>query len=348
MSRFMHAVPLGRPSFLDGTRCLDVQLLDAHVAALGLPFTTPTDLASSRAPSSTAPATVREQSLLWSDLAGAYDFDVGTDLFAGRQIRVADVGDLVGRPGRYAANAIAATELIRLVAERGALPVILGGDGAVTLSAARAFAGRDGLCVVRLAAGLAWREEVNGVHEGAPSALRRAAELPWVTGVLVAGLRGPGAARPEDVAVASAFGACLIRAEEVHRGGAQAVLDALPTAGAYHVSIDAAAVDPAIAPGVSLPQFGGLTYTEARDLLRGIAERGPVAGIDLHGIVPSRDLNHRTSLLGARLVADLLGVLARQGMLGDRADPGIAPGQATATIARSEPAPAGSSRSGSS
>ena len=56
-------VPTGRPSFLTAPRCADLDLLDADVAVLGVPYTTPCDLVASRGPSSDAPGAVREQSL---------------------------------------------------------------------------------------------------------------------------------------------------------------------------------------------------------------------------------------------------------------------------------------------
>ena len=43
-------IPLGRPSFLDALRCVELDRLEADVTVLGVPFTTPHDLASSRAP----------------------------------------------------------------------------------------------------------------------------------------------------------------------------------------------------------------------------------------------------------------------------------------------------------
>jgi len=41
-----------------------------------------------------------------------------------------------------------------------------------------------------------------------------------------------------------------------------------------------------------------------------VAGLGPVVGLALLGIVPDRDLNDITSLLGARLIVNVLGALA--------------------------------------
>jgi agmatinase len=88
------------------------------------------------------------------------------------------------------------------------------------------------------------------------------------------GLRGSGTAKSRDVRDALAFGSVLIRAEELHEAGVPAILRRLPAAARYHVSLDVAALDPGIAPGVETPAFGGLTYFEATNLLKGIVAWG--------------------------------------------------------------------------
>ena len=42
----------------------------------------------------------------------------------------------------------------------------------------------------------------------------------------------------------------------------------------YYITFDADGLDPSIAPGVGYPSFGGLTYYQAFDLLRGVAAKG--------------------------------------------------------------------------
>lgn len=304
-------VPLGRPSFLNVARCLDVELFDADIGIIGVPYTTPADLVASRQPSSTAPAAIREQSLRYASLLDAYDFEFGGPLFGNRSARIMDLGDVAGRPGAFAANEEGVTAAVRAVLERGALPVVLGGDGAATLPVLQAFSAA-GVCAVRLGARLGWVRGVVGVTTGAASGMRRAAELPHVVSVAQVGLRGVGPDRATDVADATAAGAVLVRAEEVHRDGVEAALVRLPGADRYYVSIDASAFDPAVAPGVETPAFGGLTYFEVANLLKGIASRGAVVGLDIVGVVPANDLNNVTSLLAARTVLNVLGWASRR------------------------------------
>ena len=121
---------------------------------------------------------MREQSLSLADRLTHYDFDFGGDLFAGRHVRIVDVGDAHAIAGRYDENARNVTAAVRTVLERSRLAIVIGGDHAATLPVVRAVAELGSTCVVHLGAELDWRDEVNGVRDGAPSAMRRVAELP--------------------------------------------------------------------------------------------------------------------------------------------------------------------------
>jgi agmatinase len=121
------------------------------------------------------------------------------------------------------------------------------------------------------------------------------------------GLRGFGSARKHEVEAARAFGSVLIRAEEVHEAGTRAVLEKVPPAEAYYLTVDIDGLDPAIAPGVNYPSHGGLSYYQVAQVMRGVAARGPVVGMDVVEIAPAMDLNRRTSLLAVRLILTLMG-----------------------------------------
>jgi agmatinase len=306
-------VPVGRPSFINAPRCEDLDTLDADVAVVAIPFTPPYDLVASRGPSSLSPSTVREQSLRLGHRLHHHDFDFGGDLFGGRPPRIVDCGDVAQVAGQYAENTRMATAVVKKILERGALPVVLGGDHATTIPVMRAYEGRGPICVVHIDAHLDWRDEVNGVHDGLSSPMRRASELPWVASMIQLGLRGLGSARKREVDDAEAYGSIRVLATELHDAGVEAALARVPDAERYYISVDADALDPSIAPGVNSLAFGGLTYSQVSDLLRGIARKGRVVGFDFVEIAPGNDVHNLTSLLGARLILNLLGEAARQG-----------------------------------
>lgn len=309
-------LPIGKPSFIDAPRCDTLSTLDADVAIIGVPFGYPYDMVGSTSISSTAPGLVREQSMRWAPFLTHYDNDFGADIFNGKHVRVVDCGDVAMQPGEYAANSAATTEVIRAILDRGAVPIVLGGDHAIPIPVMRAYEGHGSMIVVQFDQHLDWREERNGVREGLSSPMRRASEMAWVDGMAQIGLRAVGSARQGEVDDATAYGSVQVRAEDLHNDGVEAVLERIPQADRYYITFDADALDPSIAPGVLTPAFGGVTYYEASNLLRGIANRGKVVGYDIVEIVPSLDVNNITSHLCARLTLNLIGALAHSGQIG--------------------------------
>ncbi len=309
-------VPVGRPSFLDAPRCDDLDALDADIAIVAFPYTVPYTIEWSRQPSSWAPGAIREASLRYRDFLTHYDIDFGAELFGGRGVRIVDCGDVHEVAGRYEENGRTATAVVRDILSRGAVPVVLGGDHATTIPIMRAYEGRGPLCVVHIDAHLDWRDEVNGIHDGLSSPMRRASELPWVRSMIQIGLRAVGSARQREVDDAAAFRSIRVRAEELHEVGVKEILRHVPDAASYYISLDTDAIDPAIAPGINALEFGGLTYFEVSNLLRGIAAKGRIVGFDVVEIAPGKDHENITSLLAARLTLNLLGAMAHGGQIG--------------------------------
>ncbi|MFA6109904.1 MAG: arginase family protein [Candidatus Latescibacterota bacterium] len=321
MTSLITPVPMGRPTFLDMPRCADLGALAADVAVIGVPFSAPYGMAASTSPSSSAPGLVREQSLRMVSSLDHYNFEHGGTIWAGRRVTVADCGDVAMQPGRFDENRAATTAAIAAILGCGALPIVLGGDHAITAAVLEAYRALSPIRVVQIDAHLDWRDERGGVRHGQSSPMRRASEMPWVGGMIQIGLSGAGSARQAEVDAARAYGSVLVRAEELHQLGVEAVLDRLPAAGSCYVTIDMDGLEAAIAPGVGWPSMGGLTYFETVNLLKGVAARSPIAGVDLVEIVPANDVKDVTSLLAARLIVDALGALAHAGRIGRPPDP---------------------------
>ena len=74
-----------------------------------------------------------------------------------------------------------------------------------------------------------------------------------------------------------------------------------------HVSLDADALDPEVAPGVGTPVPGGLTYREAHLLMELFADARRVTSLDLVEVNPILDRENRTARLMVELAASLLG-----------------------------------------
>lgn len=72
-----------------------------------------------------------------------------------------------------------------------------------------------------------------------------------------------------------------------------------------YVSFDMDCIDPAYAPGVSVPVPMGLSSTDAVYLLKEIAKKG-IVGMDVMEVCPSFDVRDRTSHLASRIISEVL------------------------------------------
>ncbi len=72
-----------------------------------------------------------------------------------------------------------------------------------------------------------------------------------------------------------------------------------------YVSFDMDCVDPAFAPGVSVPVPMGLKNVEAVYLLKNIVENG-IIGMDIMEVCPSYDIKDRTSHLASRMISEVI------------------------------------------
>jgi agmatinase len=73
-----------------------------------------------------------------------------------------------------------------------------------------------------------------------------------------------------------------------------------------YISIDLDCVDPAFAPGVSLPSVGGLSSIDLIYLVKRAIDFGLV-GIDIVELSPDFDINHITANLAARIISECIG-----------------------------------------
>ena len=72
-----------------------------------------------------------------------------------------------------------------------------------------------------------------------------------------------------------------------------------------YVSFDMDCVDPAFAPGVSVPVPMGIKNVEAVYLLKKIVENG-IIGMDIMEVCPSYDIKDRTSHLASRMITEVI------------------------------------------
>jgi len=279
------------------------------MAIIGVPYLSPYPTQKSY-DSQNAVSAIRQASLTYRKI-DHFDFDFGGSLLGESAARCVDGGDLVRGSESFEAYSRTITQTIGEMLVRGTVPIVIGGDHGTTIPVLRAYEDIVDLCVVQIDAHLDWVDERDGIEDGFSSPMRRASEMPWVSAVVQIGLRGQGSARQKeyDDAVACKK-SLLVKAEELHAQGIESVLKHIPDTRGYYLTVDADGLDPSIAPGVAYPTPGGVTYYQLLNLMRGLAAKGAMLGMDFVEVVPENDVANLTSLFAARQILNFMGVVA--------------------------------------
>jgi agmatinase len=245
-------------------------------------------------------------------LVGHWDFDLGGLLFGDGPICCVDAGDIATTMHDNAGNRARIEAKTREVLALPAVPILLGGDDSVVIPFLAGFADHGPVWILQIDAHIDWRDEVHGERYGYSSPMRRASEMPHVAGMVQVGLRSVGSARLTEIEAARHFGSRFVTAREVHARGAEAALRHIPEGARVVVTLDCDGLDPGIMPGVAARTPGGLTYTQAIDLIAGLGRRANIAGFDLVELYPPADIDGLTALTAARLLVNAIGAIVRQ------------------------------------
>ena len=303
------------PTFLEFPACTDLTSLSAQFAILGLPHGVPYGPGAVE-DQARAPAAIRRASSTLSLGLDRWDFDWNGTLFDGGPITAVDCGDIPRDDNHPEEHSHRVEQAVRAILEKGARPIILGGDHGVPIPVFRALAQCAPVTLVQVDAHLDWRDEVNGVREGYSSPIRRASEMAHIQSIYQVGLRAQGSARAEEVHAAQACGANLVSAYEVHEKGMQAVLERIPAGQNYYLTIDADGLDPSVMPAVAGPAAGGLFFHQVRTLIHGLVHRGDLLGMDIVEITPTRDVNDISVITAGQLILNYIGATVQALRLG--------------------------------
>ncbi|MBV8912597.1 MAG: arginase family protein, partial [Acetobacteraceae bacterium] len=262
-------------TFLGFPPCGDLRTLEAPIAILGAPGATP--YASVGPYCRNAPAALRKTMAGLSANVDRHDFDAGGRAFPSDAGKPVDCGDLPFSETDFAANRRAIHDAVRTVVERGAVPVLLGGDDSVPIPFLEALgAASNELTILQIDAHIDWRDEVGGERFGLSSTMRRASEMAHVGTMVQVGARGIGSAATGDYEDAVARGVRFVLAEHVYKAGVETAVHAIPPGGDIAICFDADGLDPSIMPAAIGRSPGGLSYWQALDLMRGAAARGRI------------------------------------------------------------------------
>jgi agmatinase len=178
----------------------------------------------------------------------------------------------------------------------------------------KAFDAEPPVHIVHFDAHLDFVDQRHGVRYGHGSPLRRASEMKHVHGITHLGIRGVSSSNKSDYDAARSVGSKILSVRQIRRLGAEATIEEIPRFPRYYVTIDIDGFDPSIAPGTGTPSHGGFTYYEVVEILKGLAKRGDVVGVDLVEVAPDYDHTGTTAFLAARVLLDFLGFIFHERM----------------------------------
>jgi agmatinase len=297
---------VGFCTFAKAPVCEDWGNIKADVAVLGVP----NDMGGQyRSGSRFGPRAIREASTLFSfGHGGAYDHEDDRTYLTADQVHIVDIGDadiIHTDQNQSHANT---EQAVRKILSAGAMPLILGGDHSITSPVLKAYDHNGPIHVVQIDAHLDFVDERHGVRYGHGNPMRRASEMPHVTGITQLGIRNVSSSNRKDYQAAREAGSQFRSVRQFRAMGVQSVLDELiPADKNYYVTIDIDGFDPSIAPGTGTPSHGGFLYYEVLEFLTGLAEHGSVKGMDLVEVSPPHDQTGITSILAAQILMNAVG-----------------------------------------
>ncbi len=195
------------------------------------------------------------------------------------------------------------------------MPIVIGGDHSVSIPVLQGqrvrYAGqRLGILWVDAHPDLC--DEFDGSHLSHASVLRRAMESgiePF--DICMVGLRSW---EDQEIDLIENGGLHVYTAANVAERGmkniAESIRNILNDCDAIHISLDIDCLDPSVAPGTGIPEFGGLTSRDVLTLLKSM-QGLPLVGLDLVEIAPPLDPSESTVFAGLKIIMEYIAVIAR-------------------------------------
>jgi agmatinase len=311
--RFSHSGTFAARPFLTDMRELGGQ----DVAVVGAPFDGGTTY---RSGTRFGPQAMRAI----SGLGSGYNFETGVDLW--ESLDIVDVGDISVIPANIEKTFDQIDKAIGYIHERAVFPVVLGGDHSIGYPDVRGIApqidGNVGIIHFDRHSDLSEYNFDERMH-GTP--FFHATNIPNApaTNLVQIGIGGWTGNR-QGVQVARERRATVITMTDVERWGIERICEmaleiAWKNAKAVFLSFDIDCVDPGYAPGTGTPESGGFTPREVFRMLDIVTREGLV-GMEVVEVAPQYDVGEITSLLGVRVINNVLGILVEEGKLGTRPD----------------------------
>src|SRR5919202_3987711 len=225
----------------------------------------------------------------------------------GKIIPICPLRGSIGNKGIFDYGNIRREDLYHLIFDlisNKKIPIIIGGDHSVTTIALQAIGdvyGKIGLLYFD-----AHPDFVSSTRNYYGSVLTDSKQsLNFRKSMLV----GTRAAEPEELENARTAGLKIVNPLDIADLGVKRVAQMIRarTGGSkVYISVDLDCVDPAFAPGVSVPSPAGLSSTDLIYLLNKTIEVRNIVGIDIVELSPKYDINGMTAMLAARIMSECI------------------------------------------
>lgn len=265
---------------------------ESRYVLLGVPYD---HTSTYRAGSRFAPRAIRDASLNIE----TYSLRTGEDI---ENVPMHDAGDL------HVVDDVSETldrlaKVTKDILSVGKMPVIIGGEHTITQAPVRALPQPVG--VISFDAHGDLRDEYGGGKLSHATVLRRITEIVGANNVLVCGVR---ALCKEEVDFIAQRKIQKMTPWEIRELGLTRATEYVKAfAGKFehtYLTIDTDVLDPAFAPGVSNPEFDGLTPEELITLTTAVADEKMI-GFDLVEVCPNYD-SGATAVAAARIIFEVI------------------------------------------
>lgn len=233
-------------------------------------------------------------------------------------LKAGDLGDVPIIPGYIKESYDAIEKSVSEVLNEGAVPLVLGGDHAITLGELRAIAKKHGkVSLIHFDSHLDLNESVFGQQYNHGTPFRRALEEGLIdpsTSIQI-GMRG-SLYDPDDFKIAHELGFKVIPGYELHNMTPEELGNEIKervknTKVFFTFDIDF--VDPAYAPGTGTPEVGGFTSFETLSYIQQLKDINFV-GFDIVEVAPEYDCSEITAYMAANIGFEFMSILAYQKM----------------------------------
>lgn len=228
-----------------------------------------------------------------------------------RDFTVCDLGDI------QITDPVRDFDLVRQkVATLPNMPILLGGDHSVTIPILQGQRERykdQRLGVLWVDAHPDLCDDYDGSKLSHACVLRRGIEFGIdPQDICMVGLRSW---EDQEIDMIENGGVHVYTAADVAERGMRHVADSLRNilndCDAIHISLDIDCLDPSVAPGTGIPEFGGLTSRDVLTLIKSL-QGLPLVGLDVVEIAPPLDPSESTVFAGLKIIMEFIAVIARE------------------------------------